>query len=178
MAQVIFQRKVKTYQCRKAPSSNDFEYHTLYRFTENNVSWLADHFLDTKTETRGGALTSKQRMEITLRYLANPGFQTGIAKEMGVHRSTISKTIMSTLKKISEKGDQWIVFPHTKEEINRAKIAWANKKGFPCTIGAIDCTHVKVHLRNAEFRDEFINRKGYTSINVQVSFHKMINTIF
>ena len=112
-------------------------------------------------------------MEVTLRYLANPGFQTGISNETGIHRSTVSKTVSIMLQKILIKASQWIVFPHTEEQILKAKLAWANERGFPCTIGAIDCTHVRIDKPYGEFGDEFINRKGFASINVQVS--KIIN---
>ncbi|XP_071803685.1 putative nuclease HARBI1 [Asterias amurensis] len=39
--------------------------------------------------------------------------------------------------------------------------------GFPNVIGAVDCTHVRVEPPS-ELRNEFVNRKGYTSLNCQM----------
>ena len=127
MAQMLPERKTKSYSTRKAPPTASNEYHKLYRFTDDNVTWLAKHFLDKSDETRGGSLTTKQRMEVTLRYLANPGFQTGISNETGIHRSTVSKTVSITLQKILIKASQWIVFPHTEEQILKAKPQYCKK---------------------------------------------------
>lgn len=41
----------------------------FFHFEERNVNWLADRFLGTKEENRGGALLSLHRMKICLRYL-------------------------------------------------------------------------------------------------------------
>jgi hypothetical protein len=176
MAQVVSLRKVKTYQERRQAACSDQEYHRLHRFTKEHVVWMADHFLGTRREKRGGALMPIQKIEVTLRYLANPGFQTGIAKEVGIHRSTVSKVVASTLEKIIENAPQWIVFPNTREQVARAKHEWASVRGFPCTIGAIDCTHVRIDKpQTTAFADEYINRKGYSSINVQVSVSFLFN---
>ena len=142
MAQIINIRKTKFYKERVQKPESDFEYHSLYRFKKENVKWLADHFLGNREERRGGALTSVQRMEVLL---ANLGFMTGISKEMGIHRTTVSKPIKDTLIMIAEKAEQWIVFPNTKKEINRAKIRWAETRDFLCKI---DCTllHLETNL--------------------------------
>ncbi|CAK1597806.1 unnamed protein product [Parnassius mnemosyne] len=39
---------------------------------------------------------------------------------------------------------------------------------FPTVIGAIDCTHIRVKKVNADGGQLYINRKGFSSINVQV----------
>lgn len=41
---------------------------------------------------------------------------------------------------------------------------------FPDVIGAIDCTHVRLLSPGGDFAEEFRNRKGYFSINVQTIF--------
>ena len=76
MAEFLQIRKRKCYHhCRETLSPN---YKKLYRFIEENVVWLAEHFLGEYTETRGVALSNKERMKAFLRYVTDPGFQNGI----------------------------------------------------------------------------------------------------
>ena len=73
MAQLpqIWRRNPKVYKERRAP--NDAYYRTQFRFNDASVIWIANQFLGPDSgETRGGALTNKQKMEITLRYMADP----------------------------------------------------------------------------------------------------------
>ena len=78
----------KVYKERR--DQNDEDYRTLFRFNiENIVQWLTNHFLNENNETRGGALTNEQRMKIFLRYLSDPGFQSGVAEAIGVDQSTV-----------------------------------------------------------------------------------------
>jgi hypothetical protein len=38
---------------------------------------------------------------------------------------------------------------------------------FPCVIGAIDCTHIRIQSPGGENAEVFRNRKGYFSLNIQ-----------
>jgi hypothetical protein len=87
----FLQRKPKTFRERNRTDLT--KYKALYRFEEPNVEWIAEHFLGRREETRGGALTNKQRMQIFLRYMADPGFQIGVGEDIGVDQSTVSKTV-------------------------------------------------------------------------------------
>jgi len=83
--------KRKHYKTRRECFSEDFR--KLYRFNQENVDWLASHFLEEVVETRGGALTERQQMMIFLRYMSDPGFQVGVADDVGVDQTTVSRTI-------------------------------------------------------------------------------------
>lgn len=165
MAAFMNIRSVKFYPERK--ESRNEEYHGLYRFSAENVEWIANLFLEPKVETRGGALSPKKQMQIFLRFLSDPGFQIGIGKEEGVHRTTICKTISHVLPKIVEKAGIWIKFP-TENSTDQAINEWAQVYRFPCAFGAIDCTHVPI-IKPSLHGDEYINRKGWCSINVQAT---------
>jgi hypothetical protein len=97
MANIIvpFLRKSKEYKQRRV--TENLDYRKLYRFDEVNVEWISDHFLGPSEETRGGALTSKQKMQIFLRYMADPGFQIGVGEDIGVEQSTVSKIIKEVI---------------------------------------------------------------------------------
>jgi hypothetical protein len=53
--------------------------------------------------------------------MADPGFQVGIGEEVGVHQSTVSKTISEVMIRILENSNEWIKFPSTNDSINEAK---------------------------------------------------------
>lgn len=140
----------------------------LLRFENDSVDFLAEEFLPESQETRGGALSRRKKMEIFLRFVGDPGFQSGIAEDIGIHRTTACKTINSVLNNIIEKAGNWIHFPSTVEEMNEAKILWQSRFRLPTVVGSVDCTHIEIK-KPTHFGDEYINRKGFASINVQAT---------
>lgn len=62
---------------------------------------------------------------------------------------------------------QYIRFPTNREDQNAMKQQFMEKFNFPSCIGAIDCTHVAI-LKPKEEEHNFINRKGFHSLNVQI----------
>lgn len=164
MAMYMNVRKEKVYNERRKIS----DCKNLLRFETNSVEFLTQEFLPESYETRGGALSPRRKMEIFLRYVGDPGFQSGIAEDLGVHRTTVCKTINEVLDSIVEKAPNWIKFPSTIQEVNEAKLLWQTRFNLPTVIGALDCTHIEIK-KPTLFGDEYINRKGYASINVQAT---------
>lgn len=163
---MVVNRKRKLYKLRR--ESSQLDYKVLYRFSKEHVEWLAEHFLGHSEETRGGALTNEEKMRIFLRYVGDPGFQSGVGEDIGVCRSTVSKTFFQVLTSIEMKADYWIKFPTNVAEMQEAQAKWQERFTFPYAIGAVDCTHVQIkkpHIHG----DEYINRKGVPSINVQAT---------
>lgn len=141
----------------------------LYRFNQQRIEWMAVYFFEDSQETRGGAIRPLQKMQMVLRYVADPGFQTGVGEDLGVHQSTVSRHINSGMEAIVARVNDWIKFPVNHTDIRTAKDNWQTGYVMPATIGAIDCTHVRIDKPRGEFGDEFINRKGFPSINVQAT---------
>lgn len=166
MAEFINLRKRKVYGERAVVHANNYK--LLHRFTEENVEKMTEIFLDPRVESRGGALTPKKKFEIFLRFVADPGYQIGIAEETGLHRSTICKTIKYVIEKVCEKVPEWIHFPTNDNKIEVAKNKWQENCIFPNAIGAIDCTHIQIK-KPVLYGDEYINRKNIPSINVQAT---------
>lgn len=98
----------------------------------------------------------------------DPGFQVGVGVDVGIHQTTVSKIIDKVSRAIYSKKKNWIKFPDTSHTFNIAKDEWAVHHAIPKVIGAIDCTHVKI-LKPSIHGDEYINRKGVASINVQAT---------
>jgi hypothetical protein len=115
-------RARKVYKERRAVRDRDCK--VVFRFQPENILWLSRYFLDRNEETRGGALTNEQKMKIFLRYVRDPGFQSGVAEDLGVHQTTMSKVIVDIATKIVEKAPWWIKFPSTEEEFEAAIADW------------------------------------------------------
>ena len=74
---------------------------------------MAEHFLDSTWETRGGALTTKKQLQVFLRYVGDPGFQVGVGEDIGIQQSTVSKTFVKVLNKIVFKVQSPFQWEHT-----------------------------------------------------------------
>lgn len=166
MAFVNHIRTQKYYKVRRETLPS--EYRRLFRFNEENVHWLANHFIGERNEKRGAALTSDQKMKVFLRYVSDPGYQNSVAEVIGIKQSTVSKTIADVKNRILTKANVWIKFPTSNEEIREAKQLWQEHYDFPGVIGVVDCTHVRIP-KPSDYGDEYINRKGFASINVQAT---------
>jgi len=59
----------------------------------------------------------------------------------------------------------YIKFPYNAVEQANIKAQFAARAGFPNVIGAIECSHIAI---KAPSYDEFVNRKHFHSINVQI----------
>ena len=72
--------KTKIYNARRSGYFHDYK--RLFCFTEENVMWIVENVLlvNDELETGEGALSTKQRLEAFLRYVADPGFQVAVGE--------------------------------------------------------------------------------------------------
>lgn len=89
-----------------------------------------------------------------------------IGDTFGIHKMTVHKTVLRVSGVLSEEIQRHVFLP-CQDVANSSKRKFFTKYGFPGTIGCVDCTHVKI-LASSENEPEFVNRKGYHSINVQL----------
>lgn len=165
MAEFMPIRQRKVYDVRRGIGLNACK--ELLRFESESVDYLENEFL-IEIDTRGGGISKRKQMEVLLRFVGDPGFQSGIAHDMGVHRSTVNKTISYLMDRIVEQSHNWIKFPTTVAEMNEAKTLWHRSYRLPTVIDALDCIQVEI-LKPGLHGDEYICRKGYASINVQAT---------
>lgn len=57
--------------------------------------------------------------------------------------------------------------PKNQNEKQEVQIGFYQMNNFPRVIGAIDCTHIRIQYPNSDVGEQFRNRKGYFSSNVQ-----------
>ena len=73
---------------------------------------------------------------------------------------------------IAKLAPDFIKMPSSLEEEAALMKDFKKIRNFPSVIGAIDCTHIKIKKVGGDAAQYYINRKGYYSLNVQVSFLK------
>lgn len=103
----------------------------------------------------------------TLRFLATGSFLQVVGDFGGIHKSTASRKICMVLEEIAQLGQQFIKMPRTEAEMNSERQGFFNIARLPRCIGALDCTHIKIESPGGAIGENFRNRKGFFSYNVQ-----------
>lgn len=141
------------------------------RVSKDTVSLLNEKIGATlKPKTgRNKSLDSIQQILIALRFYATGTFQQVVGDCFGgIHKATISRVVKRVTDKIASLKPEYIRMPTTMAERAETKARFYAIAHFPGVIGAVDCTHVRIHSPGGENAEMFRNRKGYFSINVQV----------
>ena len=120
------------------------------------------------------SLRTEEKLWITLRFYATNCLQSSVGDFIGVHKSTVSKAIHETTDALCRLKERWIKM---FESIVETKTAFHEMAGFPGAVGCIDCTHVRIR-RPKENAENFINRKGFFSINVQVVCDHKLHIVY
>ena len=104
-------------------------------------------FLGTRIRgKKGGALSNKQKMEVCLRYMADPGFQNGVSEVVGISQPTVSRTVKQVVEKICLKSNRWIIFPGNQRAVNELSTLWILSRKLPGCFGAVDGSLIKVQV--------------------------------
>lgn len=106
------------------------------------------------------------------RYLATGKMQLCNSDDLGPSQQTVSRVIAETLAAFSRPHimREYLTFPTENAVLQQNKADFMEIANFPGVVGAIDCTHIRITAPK-EFPDEYINRKRYHSINVQIVFN-------
>ncbi|XP_052768026.1 putative nuclease HARBI1 [Mya arenaria] len=169
MAGIFLPNVRKQRQYRHTPHVqhlDDGEMHERYRFTNDVVAFLKDILNDDiKREThRNRALSVRQMVLITLRFLATGAFFNVVVDSMGYHKSTVSRVVTHVTEIICKSMKRFIVW-HSDEEKNRVKSGFFTSAGFPHVVGCVDGTHIRIQAPSVD-EPAYVNRKGYHSINM------------
>ena len=150
---------------------NDEEMRSRYRFSNENIDRICDLIggnIERSTQ-RLNALSVKLQVLITLRYLASGNFMQTVGDTFCVDKGTVSRVVNSVVSQLCSLKNRFITFPTTAEVVRREQNAFYNMHGFPCVIGCIDGTHVRILSPGSPAERDYVNRKNFHSINVQVT---------
>lgn len=145
----------------------DAELRARYRFGREAINYITnllrdDLLRDTK---RNHSLDPQHQVLIALRFFASGSFLQVIGDTFGVDKSTVSRVITGVSAALVRKQHQFIQWPSDEETFN-IKHQFYLKAGFPCVIGCVDGTHIRIQAPHLN-ENNYVNRKRYHSINVQ-----------
>ena len=146
---------------------SDTELRARYRFGRQSINFITNLVREDliRSTMRNHSLAPEIQILIALRFFASGSFLQVIGDTFGVDKSTVSRVVRDVCLSITNKQEQFIRWPsHLEKEA--AKLNFFQKAGFPCVIGSIDCTHIRIQAPHTH-ENGYVNRKSYHSINVQ-----------
>lgn len=135
---------------------------------------LVQNLIDLITPYLGNRLSQKgvpneTKIFCALRFFATGSYQRCVGQDfsLGLSQSTVHRCIKQVTRVLANLSVGLIQLPNTVAERNALKFEFMNRWGFPGCIGVVDGTHISI-LKPKEDEHNFINRKGFHSINVQI----------
>lgn len=135
--------------------------------TQRIIEEITPHF-PPRFNRRG--LSTESAVLCALRFYATGSYQRCLGEEYNcsIAQSTVHKYVHLVTNLLVENFVALhIAFPDTLQERREIQREFRNRWGFPGCIGAVDGTHIPILKPRIE-EHNFINRKGYHSINGQI----------
>ncbi|KAK4883042.1 hypothetical protein RN001_006361 [Aquatica leii] len=148
---------------------DDLEFFRRFRLKKGTVERLLqqiEHDLIHPTN-RNHCVTPMAQLLLTLRFFASGSLYIVAADFAGVSKATAGKIITKVANAIASLRPQYIALPNNEAERNIVIDNFYRIARFPRTVGAIDCTHIRIQSPGGNFAENYRNRKGYFSLNVQ-----------
>lgn len=146
---------------------DDVELFTKFRFRRHDILAITDDLhVDIDIPTRKGSLTPLLQVMVALRFYACGCFQDVCGELIGIDQSTVSRTIPRVTNALLRQLHQSVKLPD-QQTADRTKLKIFTTYGFPNVFGCIDGTQIRIQAP-FEYEHEFVNRKHYHAINVQV----------
>ncbi|CAK1603810.1 unnamed protein product [Parnassius mnemosyne] len=163
-------RKRKFYKKRFDPFTlEEKDFRMKYRFSKvymRKIVKLVQR--DIELQASGGGLSVELQVCTALRTWARQEVQDDAADIHGLSQQSITNICRRVALALASKAAQFICMPSTLEEQEQVVSGFKNICGFKQVIGAIDCTHIKIKKFGGDSAQYYINRKGFSSLNVQV----------
>lgn len=173
--QQLRQRQPRTFRERRdfLREYSDAQLIERFRLDRAGILYVTDlvrDALESRT-ARNKALSPEMKVAITLRYLATGKMQLCNSDDFGTSQPTVSRAITQTLNALAQRDNfrRFVNFPVTQQEVQLKQQQFMQVAGFPGVVGVVDGTHVRI-VAPREHEAEYVNRKRFHSINVQVVF--------
>ncbi|XP_034836283.1 putative nuclease HARBI1 [Maniola hyperantus] len=144
-------------------SLDDAEFTFRFRLSKSAVNTLLTQLMPLVrvTSTRNHGVSPLHQLLLTLRFYALGTMLISVADFVGVSASTAGRIVRDISIAIASLYDEYVVVDQQSAE-KFYRIA-----RFPRVLAAIDCTHIRIQSPCHVIGEEFRNRKGYFSLNVQ-----------
>lgn len=114
------------------------------------------------------AVTVEEQLLVTLRYFATGSLLQAGCDFHGLHKTTTGKIIKKVSQALAKLGRANIKMPTTEEDIKATVQHFYRISEFPCCVGALGCTHIKIQSPGGTEAEIYRNHKDYFSLNCQV----------
>ncbi|KAK6022536.1 transposase, IS4 family, partial [Ostertagia ostertagi] len=160
----------RTFRDRTSPYDNlsDEEFRKDYRFSKHVFFDICSMMQDElqRRQGRGIDLTVADQVAISIHLLGRNVMQSDSARIAGCHQSTVSRVLFTFVRALNRRAARYIHWP-TEVEKARIRQQFYRRFGVPGVTGVIDGTHCRIQ-RPTEGEEDYVNRKGYHSLNVGV----------
>ncbi|KAK0136891.1 putative nuclease HARBI1 [Merluccius polli] len=143
--------------------SND-ELHARYRYGRDDIAFICNILRPhlERATLRSHALTVEEQVLIALRFYASGSFFEVIGDGLAVRKSAVGHVVHSVSSALTNLLGQFVKWPENEDDMARTKRRFFSLGGMPNTISVR--TTEAPHAREWEY----VNRKGWHSINVQL----------
>lgn len=162
-------RRERVFKDRLDPLDVNDEYLLrYYRFPRHEILQLCEEIGPDicRPTNRTHAIPVHTQVLVALRFYASGSFQSVLSDTVGLSQASVSRIISGTTEALFNKAKRDIKMPQDYLSVMHTKQEFYDMHGFPCVIGAIDCTHVPI--KAPENALSFLNRKRRFSMNIQV----------
>ncbi|BES91137.1 transposon protein [Nesidiocoris tenuis] len=148
---------------------DDVEFFTRFRLRKETVLFILMRVETEITPGRENANTipPMARLLLTLRFYALGSMLITVGDFVGVSKPAACEIVRVVSSAIASMAQEYIKMPSTPQELTAAQTKFYQRCGLPRVVGALDCTHVKIQSPGGLMAEQFRNRKGYFSLNVQ-----------
>ncbi|XP_033755687.1 putative nuclease HARBI1 [Pecten maximus] len=154
----------------------DREYRERYRFSFQSILFILNLIrpkLETAT-TRSKAISPILQLLVALRFYATGSFFRLIGDSVGLSEASVCRCVHKVSAAIARLARRFITFTddvNTKQHFYKLSSKYpqlflVRSWRFPNVVGCLDCTHVRIQGPTENEKD-FVNRKGFHSLNVQ-----------
>ncbi|XP_054168246.1 putative nuclease HARBI1 [Oppia nitens] len=165
-------RRPRRFRDRQNPleTMSDIECVQRYRLDRqgvHNICVLLNEELQRPTK-RSQSLPVVVQVCAALRFFAQGAFFRATGDTIGISTKSMSLVVHNVAEGLAKRFRDYIKFPETNE-LREIKQGFYSLNGFPGIIGAIDGTHIPILAPPGEVEPSYVNRKGFHSINVQLT---------